>query len=177
MKAYRAILNLISRLFEFITGVLLCAIVLIVFYAVISSKFLNATPAWANEVPLIMVVWFGLLGAGLGVRDKAHLAVEFVVRGMPPAWKTFFFRLSYALMLFFGTVMAVAGARLTLFVQANGETYPATKLPVALCYAAVPLGGLFIFLHALPHFVDLFTGRYDFSTGDEILALEESREA
>ena len=176
MSVLRAVLDIFSKLFEFITGVLLTLIVLIVFYTVISSKFLGATPPWANEVPLIMVVWFGLLGAGLGVRDKSHLAVEFLVRGMGPGAKNFFFRLSYAFMLLFATAMTVAGVRLVMFTIANQQTYPATKLSVAVCYVAIPLGGAFIFLHALKHLIDLFAGRYDFTSMDEELQSEGGAE-
>jgi TRAP-type C4-dicarboxylate transport system permease small subunit len=167
MKAYTALLNIISKLFEIVTGLLLAVIVIIVFCTVISSKFFGVTPAWANELPLILIVWFGLMGAGIGVRDKAHLAVEFIVRGLPEAWKVFFFRLSYTLMLAFATVMTVAGMRLVIFTFVNQETFPATKLPVGLCYLAIPLGGAFIFMHSLKHLLDLFSGTYDFTSIDE----------
>lgn len=174
MKAYNALLKIISRLFEFITGALLCAIVGIVFYTVVSSRVWNVTPPWANEIPLILVVWFGLLGAALGVRDKTHLAVEFLARALPPAGRAFVFRLSYALMLMFAAVMVTAGARLVLFVIENRETYPATKLPVGLCYTAIPVGGALIFLYALRHLIDLFTGKYDFTTPEEEIVADDN---
>lgn len=168
MRAYIAMLNALSLLVECVTGALLCAITLIVFYTVIAARFLGGAPPWANEVPLIMVIWFGLLGAGLGVRDKAHLAVEFVVRGMGAAAREFIFRLSYALVLAFAGAMTVAGFRLVFFTLANQQTYPATKLPVGYAaYLAIPLAGIFIALHALRHLLDLFAGRYDFTTSEE----------
>jgi C4-dicarboxylate transporter DctQ subunit len=177
MSAYNALLNVLSKLVEFITGALLCAITLIVFYTVIAAKFLGGAPPWTNEAPLIMVIWFGLLGAGLGVRDKAHLAVEFMVRGLGATLKAFFFRLSYALMLAFAGVMTVAGFRLVFFTVGNQQTYPATKLPVGYAaYLAIPLAGIFIALHAMRHLIDLFTGDYDFTTAeDEDLAHEEEQ--
>ena len=168
MSGYKALLNVLSQLVEFITGVLLCAITLIVFYTVIAAKWLGGAPPWTNEVPLIMVIWFGLLGAGLGVRDKAHLAVEFLVRNMGQGPKTFFFRLSYALMLAFAGAMTIAGFRLVYFTVGNQQTYPATKLPVGwAAYLAIPLAGIFIALHALRHLIDLFTDSYDFTTAEE----------
>ncbi|MFH1539747.1 MAG: TRAP transporter small permease subunit, partial [bacterium] len=47
----------------------------------------------------------------------------------------------------FAVVMVVSGGRLVLMT--TGQTLPATNLPVAITYLAIPLGGLFILMHAI----------------------------
>ncbi len=163
MKIYDGILNIFSKIVEFVTGLLLTSIVLIISWQVLTRVILKVTPSWSEEISMILVVWFGMLGAGLGVRDKSHLAVEFLVRIMPDGLKQFFFRLSYALICCFSIVMVVAGFRLYSFVMAHGEINPATGIPVGYTYFAIPVAGIFIFLHSLRHIIDLMAGTYDFT--------------
>jgi len=161
MKAYESILKAISRLVEWITCSLLVVLVLIISWQVFARYVMGKPPSWSEEIAIILVVWFGLLGAGLGVRDKSHLAVEFFVRGMKGGTKMFFYRLSYALIVAFSVLMIAAGSRLVRFVNLNQEINPATGIPVGFTYLAIPLAGAFIFLHAMKHLIDLFRGTYE----------------
>ncbi len=159
MKAYEALLKAISKLVEFVTCALLTALVLIITWQVFSRYVLGTTPSWSEEISVILVVWFGMLGAGLGVRDGSHLAVEFIVRGMSAGPRMFFHRLSFALIIAFSGLMVIGGFRLVKFVMDNNEINPATGIPVGYTYLALPLAGIFIFMHALKHLLDLFAGR------------------
>lgn len=172
MKAYQTLLKIISKLVEIVTCALLTALVLIITWQVFSRYVLGATPSWSEEIAVILVVWFGMLGAGLGVRDGSHLAVEFLVRGMSEGPRMFFYRLSYALIIAFSGLMTVAGFRLVKFVMDHGEINPATGIPVGYTYLALPLSGIFIFMHALKHLADLFAGRTDAVSG----SITETRE-
>ena len=90
----------------------------------------------------------------------------------------FFFRLSYALMLALAAAITVAGFRLVAFTAGNQQTFPATKLPVGYAaYLAIPLAGIFIALHAIPHLADLFSGTYDFTTAEEQELAREQEQA
>ncbi|MFH1539194.1 MAG: TRAP transporter small permease, partial [bacterium] len=139
---FKSFTVVISKIVEAATCVLLTALVVIISYQVFSRFVLNTTPYWTEEISLVLVVWFGLLGAGLGVRDGAHLAVEFLVRLFPEGIQQSCRRLSYAMISCFAVVMVVSGGRLVLMT--TGQTLPATNLPVAITYLAIPLGGLFI---------------------------------
>ncbi|MEW5945077.1 MAG: TRAP transporter small permease [bacterium] len=145
---YRAVLNLFSAAVETVTRVLLSALVVIISWQVFSRFALNRTPYWAEETALVLVVWFGLLGAGLGVRDGTHLAVEFFARLLPASARLVVHRFVFAVTCCFALVMMISGARLVLMT--TEQTLPATHLPVAVSYLAVPISGIFIFLHALP---------------------------
>ncbi|MFA6448790.1 MAG: TRAP transporter small permease [bacterium] len=161
MKAYDRFLDIISKLVGWIASALLTAMVLIVTWQVFARYVLKNAPAWSEEISLILVVWFGLLGAGLGVRDGSHLAVEFLVRGLKPGAQRFFHRLSFALIISFSTLMIVSGFRLVALVGGHGESNAATGIPVAVTYMAIPVAGIFIFMHAIRHLIGLFGENYE----------------
>ena len=144
---YKSLTGTISKIVEAVTCILLTVLVVIISYQVFMRYILNSNPHWTEEISLVLVVWFGLLGAGLGVRDGAHLAVEFFVRILPQWLGPTIRRFSYTMISCFAVVMVVSGARLVQMT--TGQTLPATKLPVALTYFAIPLGGLFILMHAI----------------------------
>ena len=151
MKSYKgiygAILRVVSVGVEVLTGVLLTALVVIISSQVFSRFILGKTPYWSEEISLVLVVWFGLLGAGLGVRDGAHLAVEFVVKAMPATARVVVQRFVYAVICCFALVMVVSGIRLVMLTTT--QYLPATQLPVSVSYLALPLSGVFIFLMSL----------------------------
>jgi len=63
----------------------------------------------------------------------------------------------------FSILMIVAGFRLVALVGGHGEINAATGIPVAVTYTAIPLAGIFIFMHALRHLVGLFGKNHEFS--------------
>lgn len=144
---YKSLTGIVSKIVEAVTCTLLAVLVVIISYQVFMRYILNSNPHWTEEISLVLVVWFGLLGAGLGVRDGAHLAVEFFVRILPGWLGPSIRRFSYTMISCFAVVMVVAGARLVQMT--TDQTLAATKLPVAASYLAIPLGGLFILMHAI----------------------------
>ena len=47
--------------------------VVIISYAVVGRFVLNHSPAWAEEISRILMVWMSLLSASLAVKDKTHV--------------------------------------------------------------------------------------------------------
>jgi TRAP-type transport system small permease protein len=103
------------------------------------SRYLMRVPfPWIEELARYLMIWVALLGAGLGLRRKAHVGVTIVVGLFPFAIRRIISVLVYVAMLYFVYILARFGAQITLFVR-NQST---TTLPFSFfwAYLAIPVG-------------------------------------
>ncbi|SNR96721.1 TRAP-type C4-dicarboxylate transport system, small permease component [Anaerovirgula multivorans] len=147
MKAIKKILNLTSNLLEYIGMIFLVAMTLIVSYQVFSRQILNTSPRWAEEVSLILMIWFGFIGIALGVRKGIHLSIEYFVSLLPPSLQKIIIKLDQVLVCGFGLFCAVYGAKLVK--ATGGSTLPATQWPASTSYLMVPVCGVMIICYSL----------------------------
>ncbi|MFZ5825875.1 MAG: TRAP transporter small permease [Bacillota bacterium] len=142
----RAYLTL-RHITEWLGTLFLSAMVVIVFVTVITRYFFKYTAPWAEEVALLLMVWFGFLGIAIGVAERLHLRIDVLTEALPPWFKTFLNRLSRVLVLLVGVFMVWEGWKL---VQVTHEsTMAGTKLPSSVLYVVIPIAGLLIVLHTL----------------------------
>lgn len=147
MKFFDAILKILSVFFEALTQLLLVVMVAIITWLVISRQILQHASSWAEEISLVMIIWFGLIGATFGVRDRYHLRLELIMKYIPRVPRRFISYLMDILIIVFGVLLVVGGIQhigLTL-----GQTLPATKLPGAIRYAPLPITGFLIAVYGL----------------------------
>lgn len=131
-----------------LTAALLLGIVLVVSWQVVSRYLPGLSiPRWTEEVSLILMVWLALLGSGLAVRAGEHLAIDIVLRQLPPGLQRGVARVVWLVVAGFGLYLAQYG--LDLSMRTMGQTFSATKLPIGWMYLAIPLGGVLIAFYAL----------------------------
>lgn len=75
--------SVLHRLEESILAVLLCAMTVLTFTQVVMRYGFNAGWLWALEANFYMFGWLVLLGISYGVRVKAHIGVDALVRLLP----------------------------------------------------------------------------------------------
>lgn len=80
-----ALLPRAERFVEWLMGLALAIMVVLVFGNVVLRYGFNSGIAWAEEVSRLMFVWLIFLGAILALRQHAHLGVE-IVQAKLPAW-------------------------------------------------------------------------------------------
>lgn len=157
MKFIDAVLKILSVFFEALTQLLLVVMVAIITWLVISRQILQHASSWAEEISLVMIIWFGLIGATFGVRDRYHLRLELIMKYIPRVPRRFISYLMDILIIVFGVLLVVGGIQhigLTL-----GQTLPATKLPRAICYMPLPITGVLIAVYCLRNMIGGGTGR------------------
>ena len=76
MHALQRLCQSLSRLALWSAGAGLVAMTAVVFWQVFGRYVLNDTPAWAESVALLLMSWFILLGAAVGVRERDHIGFE-----------------------------------------------------------------------------------------------------
>jgi TRAP-type C4-dicarboxylate transport system permease small subunit len=137
-----------ARLADAATQVLLVATVLVVAGTVVTRYGFGTTPAWAEEVALLFIIWFSFLGASLATREGLHLSVEFISDLLPSRPRSAVIALAQIAVVGFGLFMVTAG--IGLVAATARQTLPATKLSVGYAsYLALPVSGLLISLQAV----------------------------
>jgi len=131
----------LSKVLWLICTVCLVAITALIFVQVVTRYALGWTPFWSEETALLLMVWFGLIGAGLGWSRNAHLRVEFVVRALPKKLAFLAGAIEILAVGGFGLFLLIAGGRLASFTFQSSQTLPATKLPAGVEYLALPTAG------------------------------------
>ena len=82
-----AIRSVLHRLEETLLAVLLGAMTVLTFVQVVMRYGFNSGLLWALEANFYMYGWLVLLGISYGVRVRAHIGVDAVVRLLPPGWQ------------------------------------------------------------------------------------------
>lgn len=122
--------------------VMLLAMVIITGIQVFSRYVLGFSIRWSEEVPLILMVWFGFISMSIGVKKKLHISIELFFKMFPEPVQKVVYKVVDLLMMGFGLVMTYYGfnlARLTM-----GSTMPATKLPSGVLYGIIAVAGIMI---------------------------------
>jgi len=147
MRFLSRLSQMLASLSESLLYFLLAVMVATTFLQVFFRYVIFHSLPWSEEVSRYALVWLTFIGASYGLRCGVHVAVEALVETLPPGARRLLKAGSYALTAFLGAVLAVYGFKLA---QVNmGQLSPSLHIPIGLAYAAVPVGGVCLFIHAL----------------------------
>ncbi len=157
MSRVDVVLDAIALLCRIVTGVSLVFLTVIFGWLVFGRYVLNATPTWVEQAALLLVMVIAFLGSAVGVHENSHLSVS-AFRTLVPSWlRTIFVVVTDLLMIGFGVLMLIYGAKLTMFKW--GSMIPLIQLPEGLRSLPLTIGGGLILIFALGHLVRLVMGR------------------
>lgn len=112
IPALRALHRLVRALSTFalwISGAGLVVMTGCVMWQVIGRYILNDSPSWTEPFSLLLMSWFILLGAAVGVREGNHLGFEIGLHFAPPPIRKLMEVVTDILILGFGIAMAWYG--------------------------------------------------------------------
>jgi TRAP-type transport system small permease protein len=147
MKLIDGLLKIISVIFEGLTRLLLVVMVAIITWHVVSRQIFHKPTSWAEEISLVMIIWFGLIGATFGVRDRYHLRMDIIFRLRRGGWRIAVAYLAAALFVVLGVLMLGGGTQHVGFTLT--QPLPATKLPGAIRYAPLVITGAMIAIYGI----------------------------
>lgn len=139
----------IADLFMAISSVGIVAVCAVVGWQVWGRYVLNDTPIWAERTALLLVLYFGLLGAAAGVRDGAHLGISFIVDALPVHPRRIATTFAHVVVGAFGAGMAWYGWDLAAAVVTH--TIPTLGISESWTYVPIPLSGAAILLFSVEH--------------------------
>ncbi len=116
------------------------AAVLLNFANVIARYVLLQPIVVAEEILQLMNVWVVILAAAAITREERHLKMEFVYDALPPAWRRGIAMLMTVLELGLTGYVIAQAVRVMTILYASGQRSVIAGIPMALMYAALPLG-------------------------------------
>jgi TRAP-type C4-dicarboxylate transport system permease small subunit len=127
--------------------VLLLAMACIVFANVVLRYTTGDSIVWAEEVARHLMIWGTFLGAGLVLRFGGHVAIDNLHQAVGPAGARALRALIVVGIGVFCLTMTWFSAQ---YVWATRfQTTPATDIPFAWVYSAMPAGFALLFVHLL----------------------------
>jgi TRAP-type C4-dicarboxylate transport system permease small subunit len=100
---------------------------------------------WVEEVGEMMLAWLTLIGAAIGVRERAHFTLH--VLSLSPAAQLWANRIHHALIAVIGVLAAWYGVKLCLLNRTLAT--PGLEINLAVLYASSVAGGVLLVVYAL----------------------------
>ncbi len=134
----------------------LMAIVAVVAWQVFGRYVLNASPTWAENVALVLILYVTLIGAAVGVRDAGHIGMDSILVLVPERIRNRIELLIHVLVGAFGVYMAYNG----WILGASVAPYklPNLNLSEAARYVPLVISGVMVVLFSIEHFIALVRG-------------------
>lgn len=155
LRPLHRLVRLLSSIALWVSGLGLLVMTGCVLWQVIGRYILNDSPSWTEPFSLLLMSWFILLGAAVGVREGNHLGFEIGLHFAPPPIRKAMEVLTDILVTAFGVAMAWYG-----WVLAMG-TWSAkmagVNLPQGVDYLPLAGGGALIALFSLEKLLSRLT--------------------
>jgi len=120
---------------------------LIIGWQVFARYVLNASPAWSESAALLLMLYYIMLAAAVGVYENFHLGLKVLLDAVPANIRTVLEVLNNSLIIIFGMAMLVNGSRLAQFTA--DHIMPALDISRSFAYWPFAAAGLFISIFAL----------------------------
>src|SRR5699024_702114 len=148
--------DFIEKIEKFIAIILIAALTLILFFAVIYRYFLNSPLFWANEMSIFIMAWLTFLGGSISFKQKSQAAITFLSNSLSDKNKRILNIITHIIMLvFLGILIYVSYYWLLNFSHAKSS---ALRIPMWIPYLSVPVGLSFMFIHLFTHFIQYIKG-------------------
>lgn len=141
------VLNVIRKANDIAVVVLFAAMTLTVIIQVFFRFVLQSPLRWTEESARYMMIWLVLLASAIASRNRGHLQVDILTAGLPKVPKFIFEIIVDLLTIAFLCIMTWFGLQVVLATTA--QTSPAMQLPMALIYAAFPVGGALMIIEQI----------------------------
>jgi len=140
-----------SQVARWFAGFGLLLMTAIIVWQVFARYVLNASPSWAEQAALLLMIWYVMFAAAAGVREGFHIRIAVVVDALPAKTRRTAVVLADAVVGLFGAAMAYWGVELA---QATWEhVIPTLNLSRGYAYVPIPIAGVLIAGYSIEHIV------------------------
>ncbi len=155
---WKRIDQVVGRLEDIAVGAIILVATYVLFQGVVLRYVFNYAFPWTEEVVRYSIVWLVFLGGSIAARRGAHIAMDIVVVYLPPRAKLFLMGVATALTCLFTVVMTYYGVLLTWSIWNYHQLSLAAEIPMAIPYAAIPVGCALMSIRFLVAAVAYFRG-------------------
>ncbi len=151
------VFDLVGRVVLWFSGIGLVTMTLIIGWHVFARRVLNDTPDWSETSSVLIMFWYSLLGAAIGVRYQMHIGLVFVRDRLPASVRLVVDIIINLAVAAVGILLVCYGSQM---VQSTwNQTIPTVGLPVGLRYLPFPIGGALIAIFAIEILLRTLSGR------------------
>ncbi len=136
MKTLKKIINNIE---EYISSVLLGAMVLLIFLQIIFRFILNLPLRWTEETARYAMILLIYLSACSGVKKEKHIRIEAIHNALPQKAALVYWVISNIIWMLFNLVMIVYGINMAGYIYSTGQVSPVLHLPMGILYMVIPV--------------------------------------
>lgn len=140
----KKLLTICENFIKYLVGILLAAMVAIVFWNVVSRYFLGSSIAWSEEISRFMLIWVVFLGAVLAYIKDEHLGLDILIKAVPKKVAHVMQVIADLGVLYAIYIVFVGGYNLTM--QSWDWMSPAAAVPYAYVYLVIPIAGAAILI-------------------------------
>lgn len=132
----------VSLFAKWFAGVGLLVMTAIIAMQVFARYVLNASPAWAEQAALLLMIWYVFIAAAAGVREGFHIRIAIFADKLPAKTRHVVIIVSQFIVVVFGAAMAYYGVELA---QATWDhVIPTLGISRGYAYAPIALSGIMI---------------------------------
>jgi TRAP-type C4-dicarboxylate transport system permease small subunit len=128
---------------------------MIVGWQVFARYVLNASPAWSESAAMLLMLYYIMLAAAVGVHEGFHLGLKIVLDSVSPEARRGLEVVNNSLILLFGLAMLINGVRLAQFTV--DHVIPTLNISRASAYLPFAAAGLLISIFAFEKIVLIIT--------------------
>lgn len=126
------------------------AAMVVVGFAQVLSRFVFERPlSWSEELVRYVFVWSVFLTAAIAFTQDLHIRIDFVTARCPPRVQRALGLVSWACVLLGLLILLVLGLELVSSPSVWRQKSPAMEIPMAVPYAALPVGAVVMLVNAL----------------------------
>ena len=128
----------------------------IIGWQVFGRYVLNESPQWSESLALLVLLYFINLGTAVGVREKFHLGIVFLVEKMPKRLGRIVDVFGHIVVGLFGILMMISGIDLASYTF--DHVIPTLNVSRAVAYLPFAISGFLILLFSVEHVVSNLLG-------------------
>ncbi len=126
------------------------AIIVVVGFAQVLFRFVFASPlSWSEELVRYVFVWSVFLTAAIAFNLNSHISIDFLTAWYSPRLRRMAALLSWGCVMLGIIVVFVLGVQLVQSPSVRLQKSPAMEIPMALPYAAIPVGCVVMMVNIL----------------------------
>lgn len=144
--AIEAVAGFIEKIAAYLCGTLVFVMFLIVILQIF-SRAVQVTVSWTEEASRYILIWIGMLAAGIALKEGGHAAIGFVVDALPKKFQRVINLLIVGGILFFTVIFFKTS--LQAAIESKAMLASAFEMTMFWPKMALPVGSVVIILNCL----------------------------
>jgi len=144
----------LEKAIDWIVTIIIALMVANITAGVFCRYVLGNSLVWTEELSRYLMVWAGMLGAGLAMADGSHVGIDLVVNKCPPALAQVLRIIAKIIIQIFLTIVMIKSFAYleTLKIQKSS----AMEMPMVIPYLSVTAGAIFMSIENILIIIRLF---------------------